>query len=170
MRLLLYSLLIIISISLQACDANEQSQSALPKIDKILIEKAKRIMTVFNKNNAIKTYRVSLGFTPIGHKHQEGDGKTPEGQYTIQSKNPNSRYHLSLKVSYPSKEDRAQALKRGVKPGSDIMIHGLGRGFSWMGTLHHLRDWTLGCIAVTNEEIDELYPAIDVGTLVEIVP
>ena len=162
--------LLILCMGFKAYGIDEQTPPVLPKIDKILIEKAKRTMTVFSHNEVVKSYRVSLGFAPVGHKQQEGDGKTPEGQYVIESKNPHSRYHLSLKISYPSKDDRTAALKGGVKPGGDIMIHGLGRGFSWMGPWHHLKDWTLGCIAVTNEEIDELYPAIDVGTLVKIVP
>ncbi|MBN9288614.1 MAG: hypothetical protein BGO43_07160 [Gammaproteobacteria bacterium 39-13] len=141
----------------------------LSKIDYILIEKKKRQMTVFHKDKPLRVYRIALGFSPVGHKTEQGDGKTPEGMYKIVAKNPKSRFHLSIKISYPSTADRKIAAEKGVHPGGEIMIHGLGaQGF--LGEKHRLRDWTLGCIAVTNEEITEVYPYIDVGTKVEIRP
>ena len=162
--------IIITIIFINSYGLTRNNSISWPQIDKILIEKSKRTMTVYSQNNAIKTYRIALGFAPIGHKQQEGDGKTPEGHYTIAAKNPRSQFHLSLKISYPSATNRLEAHRRGINPGSDIMIHGLGRGFGWLGSAHYLKDWTLGCIAVTNEEIDELYPVVKVGTAVEIVP
>jgi murein L,D-transpeptidase YafK len=140
----------------------------MAKIDSIVVEKAKRTMTVYHQEKALRTYRVALGFDPIGHKEQEGDGKTPEGHYTIVGKNPKSLFRLSLKISYPSTQDKKNAKAKGVNPGGDIMIHGLGDNFGWIGAKHTLRDWTLGCVAITNEEIEELYPFVDVGTVVQV--
>ncbi len=137
-------------------------------IDYILIEKANRKMTVYYQKKPIKSYKIALGFEPKGHKQQEGDGKTPEGRYSIISKNPKSQFHLSLKISYPNSADKEASRKRGVTPGGDIMIHGLPPAFKLLGKLHTLKDWTLGCIAVTNQEIDEIFASTPVGTPVEI--
>lgn len=106
----------------------------------------------------------------MGRKSCEGDRKTPEGVYVIDRRKPNSRYHRALHISYPNAEDRRRAEQRGVSPGGDIMIHGLPNGMGAIGSLHLKRDWTLGCIAMTNQEIDELWQAVPNGTLVEIVP
>ncbi|CAO4841557.1 MAG: hypothetical protein CNLJKLNK_01090 [Holosporales bacterium] len=139
-------------------------------IDAILVEKSKRLMTVFSKQKAIKQYKIALGFNPVGHKEQEGDGKTPQGTYRVAAKNDKSQFHKSLRVSYPNGKDSAHAKKRSVSPGGDIMIHGLGKQFAHMGKNHHQSDWTLGCIAVTNEEIDEIFNNIKTGTTIKIVP
>lgn len=140
------------------------------KIDLIVVDKAQRKMTVFHQNVPLKRYKIALGFTPVGHKEQEGDGKTPEGNYTIIDKNPNSMFHLSLKISYPSKVDKLKAKQQGVSPGGEIMIHGLSDGFSWLGKKHSARDWTLGCIALSNDEIEELYQHVQIGTKIVINP
>ena len=139
-------------------------------IDLILIEKEKRTMSLSYKGNIINTYKVALGFAPVGHKQQEGDGKTPEGIYSISYKNAGGQFHKALKISYPNKKDQALAHKLGVSPGDFIMIHGLGKSFSWLGKAHVLKDWTLGCVAVTDAEIDEVYKLTSVGTKVEIRP
>jgi murein L,D-transpeptidase YafK len=139
-------------------------------IDFIHVQKNKRLMHVFFQKKLIKTYKISLGFNPKGHKIQEGDGKTPEGSYVICSKNPKSSYFLSLKISYPNKKDILHAKQKGVSAGGDIMIHGLGKYFGWLGRYHIKKDWTLGCIAVTNEEIKEIYDQILVGTKIQIDP
>lgn len=139
-------------------------------IDRIVVEKSKHLMTVYHNNVALKQYAVALGFAPTGHKEQQGDGKTPEGSYTIIYKNPNSMFHLSLKVSYPSIQDQKNAAALGVSPGGEIMIHGLAKDFAWLGKLHARRDWTLGCIAVANGEIEEIYPHVKVGTPIIILP
>lgn len=139
-------------------------------IDFIHIEKKKRQMTVFYREQSPKTYRVALGFSPLGHKESKGDGKTPEGTYTITYKNPESRFHRSLKLSYPGPEDWKRANRKGVHPGSDIMIHGLSERFAGVGKWHAIKDWTLGCIAVTNDEIEEIYRIAEVGTKVKISP
>lgn len=142
----------------------------LPTIDFILIEKGKRRLSAYHQGQLIKTYTVALGFLPQGHKEREGDGKTPEGVYTISSKNPKSQFHLALKISYPNKSDTINAQKQGYSPGGNILIHGVNKHFSWLGKLHAIKDWTLGCIAVTNEEIEEIYASTPVGTKVEIKP
>lgn len=143
--------------------------SKIERIDKIIIHKKSRIMNVYYQEKLIQVYKIALGFSPKGHKHQAGDGKTPEGKYHIMAKNPNSRFHLSLKISYPNAQDKIKAYQAGVSPGGDIMIHGIGKN-GWLGSLHTKNDWTLGCVAVTNEEIAELYHATSIGTAVEILP
>ena len=118
----------------------------------------------------VKTYKVALGGQPLGAKDRQGDHKTPEGIYAVDAKKPNSQFYKALHISYPSKTDREHARKLGVSPGGDVEIHGLGAKWGWIGAKHRLTDWTDGCIAVTNEEIDEIYPLIKVGTPVEIRP
>jgi murein L,D-transpeptidase YafK len=140
------------------------------KIDTIKVEKQKHLMTVFHENKPVKSYRIALGFSPIGHKVHEGDGKTPEGVYYIVGKNAQSRFHLSLKLSYPSLSDLKYAQELGLNPGGNIMIHGLAPHLSAKDKWHAMKDWTLGCIAVTNHEIEEIFNFADVGTKVEILP
>ncbi|MDR2018426.1 MAG: L,D-transpeptidase family protein [Syntrophobacterales bacterium] len=139
-------------------------------VDKILIEKKERRLTLLSKGEALKTYKIALGRNPGGPKEMQGDNKTPEGIYTIDSRNRKSRYFLSLHVSYPNEKDRKRARELGVSPGGDIMIHGVPNGFSWVGGSHSQVDWTKGCIAVTNEEIAEIDKLTPNGTTVEIRP
>src|SRR5262245_47545056 len=136
----------------------------------MLVEKAARRLTLLAGGKPIRSYRISLGGNPIGAKQQEGDERTPEGLYTINARNPNSSFHLSLQISYPNAKDRARAAAAGVNPGGLIMIHGIGNGLGWLGALHRLADWTDGCIAVTNAEIEEIWELVPVGTSVEIRP
>jgi murein L,D-transpeptidase YafK len=138
--------------------------------DRILVEKSARRLSIFANDNKLKSYRVALGRNPVGPKEQEGDMKTPEGTYKVDSRNPQSDYHLALHVSYPSDEDTARATERGVNAGFDIMIHGIRNGGGWIGAFHRLHDWTAGCIALTDEEIEELYRVTPDGTPVEIRP
>ena len=125
---------------------------------------------LMNKEKVLKTYRVALGGQPKGPKTREGDGKTPEGRYVIDRRNAKSRFHLALHISYPNTSDVDNARKLGVPPGGDIIIHGLPNGFGWMGALHTKWDWTDGCIAVTNAEIEEIWRAVPDGTPIEIRP
>jgi murein L,D-transpeptidase YafK len=164
-----YFLLLVLLSSILAAAA-ETTTSAAPKIDRILILKSERNMHLMAGEKVIKTYKVALGSQPVGAKERQGDGKTPEGKYSISGKNPKSQFHLSLRISYPNAADRARAKKLGVSPGGDIVIHGIGKTFGWLGARHRLTDWTLGCIAVTNEEIEELYTLVRIGTAVEIRP
>jgi tetratricopeptide (TPR) repeat protein len=138
--------------------------------DKILIEKEARRLTLFSKGEVLKTYKIALGGNPIGPKERQGDNKTPEGTYIIDSRNRDSRYHLSLRISYPNERDKRRARELGVSPGGDIMIHGIKNDFSWVGDGHAEVDWTQGCIAVTDEEIVEIAKLAPNGTVVEIRP
>jgi murein L,D-transpeptidase YafK len=141
-----------------------------PRIDGILIEKSARTLTLLHAGKAVAVYKVALGSEPVGPKEREGDGRTPEGDYLIDSRNSRSHYHLSLHISYPNPADRERARQRGVSPGGDIMIHGLPNGLGWIGPAHRLRDWTQGCIAVTNAEIEEIWKLVPLGTPVKIQP
>jgi murein L,D-transpeptidase YafK len=138
------------------------------KIDSIVVIKSKRQLLAYSKGNLLKIYKIALGREPIGPKQFEGDRKTPEGVYYINDKNPNSGWHKNLGISYPNQKDIKNANKKGKSAGGNIKIHGLQNGKGYIGKLHRLQDWTLGCIAVTNEEIDELYYATTIGCRIEI--
>lgn len=151
-------------------EAQPVQQPALQKADSILILKKDHVLKLLAEGNVIRTYKVALGRGGPAPKEREGDGRTPEGHYVIDSRNVASHYHKALHVSYPNVEDRARAAKLGVSPGGAIMIHGLPNGMGWLGAAHRLYDWTLGCVAVTDEEIDEIWNLVPVGTPVEIRP
>jgi L,D-peptidoglycan transpeptidase YkuD (ErfK/YbiS/YcfS/YnhG family) len=138
--------------------------------DRVLIEKKERRLTLISKGKVLKSYQIALGGNPNGPKERQGDNKTPEGIYVIDSRNKNSSYHRSLHISFPNEKDKKQAKERGVSPGGDIMIHGIKNGLSWVGDLHTEVDWTKGCIAVTDEEIEEIDRLVPNGTIVEIRP
>lgn len=129
-----------------------------PEVTRIQVFKTARRMQLLHHTTLLKEYTFELGFAPTGHKEQEGDGKTPEGAYLIDRRNPNSSFHLSLGISYPNADDIAAAKAKGVKPGGDIFIHGTPD--RWRGT----PDWTWGCIAVTNDEMEEIYVMVQNGT------
>ena len=150
----------------------EQKIFALRKgpVDKILIGKKERRLTLLSKGEVLKTYKIALGGNPNGPKERQGDNKTPEGTYIIDSRNKNSHYHLSLHISYPNEKDKKRAREVGVSPGGDIMIHGIKNGLSWVDSSHTGVDWTKGCIAVTDEEIEEIDKLAPNGTIVEILP
>jgi murein L,D-transpeptidase YafK len=118
----------------------------------------------------IRTYKVALGSGGLAPKEREGDARTPEGHYIIDSRTAQSHYYKALHVSYPNAEDRQRAARLGVAPGGAIMIHGLPNGMGAIGAAHRLYDWTLGCIAVTDEEMDEIWEMVPIGTPVEIRP
>ncbi len=139
-------------------------------VDKILIEKKARRLMLISKGEVLKTYKIALGGNPIGPKERQGDNKTPEGTYSINSRNKDSRYHLSLHISYPNEKDKKRARELGVSPGGDIMIHGIKNGFSSVGDAHAEVDWTKGCIAVTDDEIEEIEKLAPNGSIVEIMP
>jgi murein L,D-transpeptidase YafK len=147
-------------------------ESPFPKdkmIDRIEVYKSKDILLAYSKGVLIKKYTVSTGVNPDGQKQYEGDGKTPEGLYTINDKNPNSAFHKNLGISYPNKEDAARAKRLG-KPAGEIKIHGMKNGLAFVGKFHRWIDWTNGCIALTDGEVDELYEHTAVGTPIEIKP
>lgn len=138
------------------------------QIDRILIEKAARRLTVFRDGVALRTYPVALGFAPEGDKVRQGDGRTPEGMFRIDRRNAQSKFHLSLGIDYPQPDDLIRASTGGYSPGGDIFIHGQPNAFFGKATLRH--DWTEGCIAVSDAEIEELWRVTSIGTQVEIRP
>ena len=139
-------------------------------VDRIRIEKSARRLMLISQGEVLKSYNIALGGNPIGPKERQGDNKTPEGTYVIDGRNKDSRFHLSLHISYPNERDKNRARELGVSPGGDIMIHGIKNGFSWVGDAHTGVDWTKGCIAVTDEEIEEISKLAPNGTIVEIRP
>ena len=148
-------------------------QAPLPadaRSDYVLVEKASHTMTLFEQGQPIKTYRVALGRGGPGQKLQAGDNKVPEGIYTIAGRNPKSAFHRALRMSYPLPEQEIQARQRGVPVGGDIMIHGIRNGLGWIGSMQRRVDWTKGCIAVDDEEIEEIWRVVPDGTPVEIRP
>ncbi|MEY4903743.1 MAG: hypothetical protein RLZZ292_1558 [Bacteroidota bacterium] len=139
-------------------------------IDSLCVFKSQRALQVFAQGKLVKTYEISLGLQPEGDKQFEGDNKTPEGLYRIHDKNPNSRFHKNLGVSYPNEKDLEEATALGKPVGKDIKVHGLGTFRGLLGKLHLWVDWTAGCMAITNGEIDELYDVVAVGTPILIQP
>jgi len=139
-------------------------------VDRIVIEKSAHTMTLYRGDVAVHRYKVALGTQPVGRKERQGDHKTPEGDYVVDRKNAQSIFHLALHISYPNSDDRERAKKLGISPGGDIEIHGLEKKYAYLGPLHRQADWTDGCIAVTNAEIEEIWKIAPVGTRVEIRP
>ena len=136
--------------------------------DSIVIEKRAHRLTLFHMGRPLRTYLVALGSEPGLDKVSAGDRRTPEGLFSVEARNANSHYHLALRLSYPDVRHRTIAEQLGVSPGGDIMIHGLPNGRHKVGAFHRTKDWTNGCIALTDEEIDEIWSAVPVGTPVEI--
>jgi murein L,D-transpeptidase YafK len=150
--------------------AGSTSPDSAKAADLIVIVKSSRTMTLYRGRTVLKTYKVALSRDSTGAKERAGDHKTPEGDYVIDAKNAHSRFHLALHLSYPNANDRERARRLGVNPGGNVEIHGLPEGYSWVGGAQRLVDWTDGCIAVTNSEIEEIWRMVPVGTRVEIHP
>ncbi len=138
--------------------------------DRVLVLKKERTLQLLSHGKVIKTYKVALGGDPVGPKTRQGDHKTPEGIYILDLRNAHSRFYRAIHISYPNERDRAQARKEGVAPGGDVFVHGLPNGFGAIGAAHRLKDWTDGCIAVTDDEMDEIWMAVQDGTPIEIRP
>ena len=137
-------------------------------IDKIVVLKSQHKLIAYAQHQVIVTYKVAIGRNPTGNKEYEGDGKTPEGIYTINDKNPNSGWHKNPGVSYPNLQDILNAQRSGKAVGGNIKIHGLKNGQDYLGKFQHWKDWTNGCIALSNQELDELYDHTMIGTPIEI--
>lgn len=170
---ILIALLVILGIAGWIYLSIPAASAPLPQdthINRIVVRKAEHTLTVYTNDTAIKTYAVSLGRGGLAPKRQEGDKKTPEGHYTIDGRNSASAFYRSLHISYPNGQDRKRAAQGKYAPGGDIMIHGLKNGTGFIGRLHLLADWTQGCIALTNEDMDGLWRAVTNGTPVEILP
>lgn len=133
-----------------------------PEVTQIVVNKGARTMHLMHASRTLRSYDVDLGFAPVGPKQVEGDGKTPEGLYIINRRNPNSQFHLSIGISHPDVNDVARARSMGASPGGEIFIHGTPRRF------RHERDWTAGCIAVTNTEMEVIYSMVRDGTLIDL--
>ncbi|MFY0595073.1 MAG: L,D-transpeptidase family protein [Cognatishimia sp.] len=157
------ALLLGLLLALAACGSSKFQSYHGPEVTRILVYKAERKMYLMHGTKALKAYDVGLGFAPQGHKTREGDGRTPEGEYKIDRRNPNSQFHLSLGISYPNNNDRAYAKKLGVSPGGDIFIHGRPKRYRKAPD-----DWTAGCIAVTNREMQEIYAMVKNGTPISV--
>jgi murein L,D-transpeptidase YafK len=151
-----------------ASPAKAPSKSMLA--DSMVLEKSSRLLTLYYHGQRVQSYQVALGKNPVGDKQWRGDGRTPEGLYYIEGRNPQSKYHLALRISYPDASHRLNAARRGVSAGGDIMIHGLPQAFATVGALHRQQDWTEGCVAVTNEEIEEIWRAVPNGARILIKP
>ncbi|MDG1129002.1 L,D-transpeptidase family protein [Neptunicoccus sediminis] len=135
-----------------------------PKVTRLQMFKGDRNLFLFNNTSVLKAYRIDLGFAPEGPKQFEGDGKTPEGAYTVDRRNPDSLFHLSIGISYPNEADIAFAAAQGREPGGDIFIHGGPRP----GIDAIKPDWTAGCIAVSDREIEDIYAMVRDGTPIDI--
>lgn len=135
-----------------------------PEVTRVVVYKEDRLLLLFHNDEVLESFEIELGFAPVGHKFERGDGRTPEGDYIIDRRNPNSEYHLSIGISYPNAEDIARAREAGVNPGGDIFIHGTPRPF------RRNDDWTAGCIAVTNAEMRLIYAMVQNGTPITIYP
>lgn len=182
-RLLIGCLLGVMLALLAGCIGDEEqnrqralSAKAVYPVDRIVVEKGARRLTLFHRGKAVRRYSIQLGFNPKGHKQREGDGRTPVGHYRIDARNPRSAFHLSLRISYPDAKDRARAKAAGVSPGGDIFIHGEPNGTGWLHRWLHFvglserGDWTHGCIAVTNSQMREIWASVKTGTPIEIRP
>jgi murein L,D-transpeptidase YafK len=146
------------------------SAHAGEKADRVLVEKSERLLHLYKAGKLLASYRIALGGEPVGAKQQQGDNKTPEGHYILDFKKPDSAYYKAIHVSYPNAKDRDNAGKLGVSPGGDIMIHGQPNGYGWAAGMTQRFDWTLGCIALTDEDMEAVWQAVDVGTPIQIKP
>lgn len=140
------------------------------KADKVIVKKSQAKLLLMYKGKVIKEYHVAFGAEPKGHKQQEGDERTPEGKYVLDYKKSNSSFYKAIHISYPNEQDKLHAKKLGVDPGGLIMIHGQKNGFGLFSFITQKFNWTNGCIAVTNSEMDEIWEAVDENTPIEILP
>ena len=152
-------------LGLTACSKTRFSTYNGPEVTRIVVVKNIRKMYLLHQDELIATYDIDLGFAPEGAKAHEGDGRTPEGRYHIDRVNPNSAFHLSLGISYPNDQDRARAAAAGKSPGGDIFIHGDRRAHDPDG-----KDWTAGCISVSDKEVEQIYAMVRLGTIIDIFP
>jgi murein L,D-transpeptidase YafK len=164
MRLLVAGYLLLTSCSLLV------AQNAGAGVDRVVVYKGERKLVLLSRGKELRSYKVALGGEPLGPKTRQGDHRTPEGSYILDSRNSNSHFYKAFHISYPNAQDLASAKKSGVSPGGDIMLHGLAKEYAWLGKAHTLHDWTDGCVAVTDDEMDEIWKLVPVGTPIEIKP
>lgn len=164
-RAVLTVLVVGLALGLAACAPSKFKRYNGPEVTRVVVQKAQRKMYLMHNDTVLKAYDIDLGFAPDGPKQFEGDGKTPEGTFLIDRRNPNSEFHLSLGISYPTIADVERARAVGKTAGGDIFIHGGPRPFDRKG-----RDWTLGCISVSNKEVEQIYAMVRDGTQIDINP
>ncbi len=165
MKFLKFLAMAILAMGIASCSSSKFKTYNGPAVTRVIVEKGDRKMYLMHHDKVLKSYNIELGFAPLGHKQIEGDGKTPEGEYIIDRRNPNSDFHLSLGISYPNAQDRARALALGKSPGGDIFIHGKPNKKSGTGP-----DWTAGCISVKNREMERIYAMVKNGTPISLKP
>ena len=165
MKIIKFLAVTLMVLGLAACGSKFKTYNG-PEVTHVVVKKTERKMYLLHHDRVLESYDFDLGFTPRGHKYEEGDGRTPEGTYLIDRRNPNSKFHLSIGISYPNALDRMQARERGKSPGGDIFIHGLPNGFKGRKG----PDWTAGCIALTNKEIEWVYAMVKDGTPITLYP
>ena len=146
------------------------AQNPAVAVDRVIVYKQERKLELLSQGKEVRSYKIALGGEPVGPKRRQGDHRTPEGSYVLDARNPTSHFYKAFHISYPNAKDIAASKKLGVSPGGDIMLHGLANEYAWMGKAHSLHDWTDGCIAVTNGEMDEIWRLVRVGTPIEIKP
>lgn len=159
------SLIVALFLILQAVNVE-----SVQKADAVLVIKSQNRLYLMKKGERIASFYVTFGQNPVGHKQQQGDERTPEGHYLLDYKNRNSKFYKSIHISYPNAKDRANAKRRGVDPGGDIMIHGQTNGWGWASPIVQFFPWTDGCVALTNVNMDRVWEAVDPGTPIEIRP
>lgn len=163
------AMLLVLSIA-ASCSSSKFKRYNGPEVTRVIVDKGDRKLFLIHHNKVLKSYDMELGFAPVGHKQFEGDGKTPEGEYVIDRRNPDSSFHLSLGISYPNEADIAYAEAEGKSPGGDIFIHGQPNKLVRSRKKASDPDWTAGCISVTNKEMERIYAMIKDGTPITLRP
>ena len=162
--------LLLVLVPASSARGDPAAIAGLGMADRVVVLKGERRLMLFRGTHVLRTYRIALGRSPQGAKVAAGDGRTPEGRYLLDWRNPHSRFHRSIHVSYPNDADRARARRLGLSPGGDIMIHGLPARLDGIGGDHAHWDWTEGCVAVNNAEMDEIWSPVADGTVIDIRP
>ncbi|MFY0616018.1 L,D-transpeptidase family protein [Shimia sp.] len=164
MRLISAMMIAVLAFALASCSSKFITYNG-PEVTRVAVFKERRKMYLLHHDQVLESYDIELGFEPLGHKQIEGDGRTPEGDYLVDRRNPKSAFYLSIGISYPNAADRAYAASIGKSPGGDIFIHGRPKAFR-----NGEDDWTAGCIAVTDKEMRDIYAMVNNGTVVSIYP
>jgi murein L,D-transpeptidase YafK len=170
MRYVVLALAAVMIVTLAWANWPRKALDPSARADRVVVYKSERRLDLLFQGSVLKSYRVSLGGEPKGPKQGEGDHRTPEGLYTLDYRKPDSSFHKALHISYPSPANSAAASVAGWAPGGQVMVHGLPNGHGWLGRLHLAYDWTDGCVAVTNREIEEIWRAVPDGTPIELRP
>jgi murein L,D-transpeptidase YafK len=160
----------LVALSLYVTGVTQNAARPALHADRVVVLKKEHTLELLSQGRVIKTFRVALGGDPVGPKTRRGDHKTPEGVYVLDSRNEHSKFYKSIHISYPNAHDREAAHQKGVSPGGDVFVHGLPNSYGAIGAAHRLRDWTDGCIAVTDQEMNEIWNAVADGTAIEIRP